>query len=462
MESVFDPQIFYQWFEAARTWVMTHILVWENLVHIAVQAAVLLAVRLIGAVLGRWLRRAVKNRWGDLRVRQEYLNNFIQRLLSLSSLLLSILLLLFAITVVARFGYRTLLMKLVLNLSVAWVVIQLATSVILDRFWSRIVAICALALATLNIVGALDEAVALLDSIGFTVGEVKLTLLSLIKAAVILFILLRAVNWLGGQLERKLEKAPGLTPSSRLMLSKIVHITMIVLVGLIALNLVGINLTALAVFSGAIGVGIGFGLQKVVGNFISGLILLSDKSIKPGDVIELSGVYGWVKQMGGRCVSIVTRDEKEYLIPNEDLITQQVVNWSYSNRKIRIRTPIGISYNADPHRAISLIVEAARELPRILTDPEPKCLLKEFGDNSVDLELRFWIEDPQSGVANITSDVLLRVWDILKENEIEIPFPQRDVHLDVQGPLKVMHVSATDNPAGEDADEPAGADAPRP
>lgn len=455
MNAVFGPEMLGRWLEMTRTWVTTHILVWENLVHIAVQVAVLLVARLLGSVLGRWLRRAIQKRWGGLHLRHEYVNNFMQRLLRLTPLLLSILLLLFGITMVDRFGYRTLLMKLVLNLSVAWVVVQLATSVILDRFWSRIVAIVAWTLATLNIVGVLDEAVALLDGIGFTIGEVNLTLLSMIKAAVILFILLRAVNWLSGQLEHKLEKATGLTPSSRLMLSKIVHITLIVLVGLIALNSVGINLTALAVFSGAIGVGIGFGLQKVVGNFISGLILLSDKSIKPGDVIELSGVYGWVKQMGGRCVSIVTRDEKEYLIPNEDLITQQVVNWSYSNRKIRIRAPIGISYNADPHRAISLIVEAAKNLPRILNDPAPKCLLKGFGDNSVDLELRFWIEDPQSGVANITSEVLLRVWDILKENGIEIPFPQRDVHLDVQGPVKVMRVSASDAPAGEDAGEPS-------
>jgi small-conductance mechanosensitive channel len=321
------------------------------------------------------------------------------------------------------------------------VVIQLATSVILDRFWSRIVAISAWTLAMLNIAGILDETAALLEGIGFTVGEVNLSLLSALKAVVLLFILLKAVNWVSGRLERKLENADGLTPSSRLMLSKIVHISLIVVVALVALNSVGINLTALAVFSGAIGVGIGFGLQKVVGNFISGLILLSDKSIKPGDVVELGSVYGWVKQMGGRCVSVVTRDEKEYLIPNEDLITQQVVNWSYSNRKIRLKTPVGISYNADPHRAIDLIVDAAKDLPRILSDPAPKCLLRGFGDNSVDLEIRFWIEDPQNGVANITSEVLLRVWDTLKENGIEIPFPQRDVHLDVASPLKVMTIT---------------------
>ena len=444
MNAVFNKELLFQWFETARAWVMTHILIWENLIHIAVQVLVLLVARLLGSLIGRWLQGMIQNRWGSFRVRHEYADNFIQRLIGLTPLFLSILLLLFGIQMVAQFGYRTFLMKLVLNLTVAWVVIQLATSVILDRFWSRIVAVSAWTLATLNIAGILDEVVGLLDGIGFTVGEVNLSLLSMLKAIVLLFILLKMVNWVSSRLERKLEGATGLTPSSRLMLSKIVHISLMVVVALVALNSVGINLTALAVFSGAIGVGIGFGLQKVVGNFISGLILLSDKSIKPGDVVELGGVYGWVKQMGGRCVSIVTRDEKEYLIPNEDLITQQVVNWSYSNRKIRLKAPVGISYNADPHRAIELIVGAAKDHPRILTEPAPKCLLRGFGDNSVDLELRFWIEDPQNGVANITSDLLLRVWDVLKEHDIEIPFPQRDVHLDLESPLKVMTVTEQD------------------
>jgi small-conductance mechanosensitive channel len=441
MNAVFDPEILHQWFQTARTWVMTHILVWENLLHIAVQAAVLLAVRLIGSVLGRWLRRAVQQRWGEVRTGHEVADSFLRRLLGLTPLMVSIVLLIFGIQLVAAFGYRTLLMKLVLNLSVAWVVIQLAASVILDRFWSRLIAVAAWTLAMLNIAGILDEVTALLDGIGFTIAEVHLSLLSLLKAVVLLFILLRVVSWISSRLERKLEGATGLTPSARLMLSKIVHITLIVLVALIALNSVGINLTALAVFSGAIGVGIGFGLQKVVGNFISGMILLSDKSIKPGDVVELGDVYGWVKQMGGRCVSIVTRDEKEYLIPNEDLITQQVVNWSYSNRRIRLKAPVGISYKADPYRAIALIAEAVNGMPRILSDPAPKCLLKGFGDNSVDLELRFWIEDPQNGVSNITSEVLLRVWDVLQENNIEIPFPQRDVHLDLPSSLKVTTVA---------------------
>jgi len=271
----------------------------------------------------------------------------------------------------------------------------------------------------------------LLQSIGFSVGGVNLNLLSILKAAVIFTILLKGVNWLSGYLEKKLIAIPEVSPSSRLMITKGINIFLLFLIALIALNSVGINLTALAVFSGAVGVGVGFGLQKVVGHFVSGLILLSDKSIKPGDVIQLEDVYGWVNQMGGRCVSVVTRDDKEYLIPNEDLITRQVINWSYSSKKIRIRVPVGISYKADPHQAIRLVLEAVGGIGRILRDPKPICLLIGFGDSSVDLELRYWIDDPENGVTNVTSEALLKIWDIFKANNIEIPFPQRDVHLKI-------------------------------
>jgi small-conductance mechanosensitive channel len=188
------------------------------------------------------------------------------------------------------------------------------------------------------------------------VGEVKLNLLTIIKAVVVLIILLRGVRWASGKLEKKLSTVSELTPSTRLMLTKSLNIAMIVVVTLVALNSVGIDLSALAFFGGAVGVGVGFGLQKIVGNFVSGIILLSDKSIKPGDVIQVADMYGWVKHMGGRYVSMVTRDEKEILIPNENLITQEVINWSYSSRKIRIKIPGGNLLQCGPpqgHRTCS-------------------------------------------------------------------------------------------------------------
>jgi len=426
---------------ALKDWIASNVFIWENLVHLLVQGSVLLAAWIVGTLLGRWIRGMINARMKDSSVKSKHASGFLSRFIGLLPLIFSVFVIWLCIRGVRSIGYRTFLMELALNLSMAWIIIQLATSVIMDRFWAKIIASACWLLAVLNIFGVLGRTVSLLESIGFTVGDVKLNLLSIIKAVFVLFILLRGVSWVSGNLEKKLSSVSELTPSARLMLTKSLNIAMIVMVTLVALNSVGIDLSALAFFSGAVGVGVGFGLQKIVGNFVSGLILLSDKSIKPGDVLQVADMYGWVKKMGGRYVSLVTRDEKEILIPNENLITQEVINWSYSSRKIRIRIPVGISYNADPHEAISLLEEAARGIDRVLDDPGPKCRLVGFGDNSVDLQLRFWIRDPSNGVANITSVVMLSIWDTLKANGIEIPYPQRDVHLDTDRPLKVVQVT---------------------
>ena len=432
MDSFFSLSLLLRRVEEAKEWIYLNIFVWDNLIQISLQIIILLAAWLIGTLIGRWFRNIAQNRFQEKIQAYQYASSFFNRFLEVMPLIFSIIILWLCVQIIINIGYNTFLMILVLNLSMAWVVIQLATSVILDRFWSRLVAVLSWSIAALNIIGILDESIAFMEGIGFSLGDVDLNLLSIVKAAVIFVVLLKWVGWFSKYMEKKLISVPEIMPSTRLMITKSVNITLLFLVCLIALNSIGINLTALTLFSGAIGVGIGFGLQKIVGNFISGLILLSDKSIKPGDVVQLADVYGYVNHMGGRYVSVVTRDEKEYLIPNEDLITQQVINWSYSSRKIRIRVPVGITYKADPHEVIQMIVREIAGIERVLFDPEPKCLLKGFGESSIDLELRFWIEDPQNGVANVTSEVLLKIWDVLKKNNIEIPFPQRDVHLIVE------------------------------
>ncbi|CAN0600555.1 unnamed protein product, partial [Laminaria digitata] len=164
-------------------------------------------------------------------------------------------------------------------------------------------------------------------------------------------------------------------------------------------------------FGGALGVGIGFGLQKIVSNFISGIILLMDKSIKPGDTIGVAGTYGWIQSLGARYVSVITRDGIEHLIPNEELIVTRVENWSFSGKRIRLRAPVGISYNSDPRKAMALCIEATEGIERIIEYPKPVCQLTEFGDSSVNLEIRFWIRDPQNGTGNVKTQVLLGVWD---------------------------------------------------
>jgi len=198
----------------------------------------------------------------------------------------------------------------------------------------------------------------------------------------------------------------------------------------IALQIVGFNLATLAVFSGAVGLGIGLGLQRIAANFIAGFTLIADKSIKPNDVIEIDGTFGWVTAMQARYVAIRTRDGTEMLIPNDRFMSEGVTNWSRSDRVVRLHAPFGVSYRTeDLHQVQALAIEAAQSVDRVMTQPTPVCNLMEFGDSSVNFDLRFWITDPQNGMANVRSQVLMGLWDRLKANGIEIPFPQRDLHV---------------------------------
>lgn len=316
-----------------------------------------------------------------------------------------------------------------MNLLGAWVLIRSLTNVFKEPFWEHTVAVIAWSIAALNIFGLLQPFIAFLDTLGFGVGETQFTVLLVIKAIALVVLLLWGANILSSFLQRRIDSLPSLTPSVQILVGKITRIALIALAFFVALNSLGIDLSIFAVLGGAIGIGVGFGLQKIVGNFISGLILLMDRSIKPGDVIEVGGTYGWVRSLGARYTSVVTRDGHEHLIPNEDFIVNTVTNWSFSDKNVRIRAGIGVSYNADIYKARELVVEAATAVDRVLSDPAPQCHLVGFGDNSVDLELRFWLEDPESGTANVKSEVLLGVWDRFQEHNIDIPYPQRDIHI---------------------------------
>ena len=217
--------------------------------------------------------------------------------------------------------------------------------------------------------------------------------------------------------------------------------------GLVTLSTVGIDLTAFALFGGAVGVGLGFGFQKVFSNLISGILLLLDRSIKPGDVIEVGSTFGRIQALRARYAAVRTRDGTEYLIPNEDLITTRVVNWSFSNKLVRLKIPFGVSYDSDIVLARKLVLEAAAATSRVLKVPKPVCHLKDFGESSIDLELRIWINDPEKGVSNIGSEIRLAIWISFKEHGIEFPFPQRDVH------LKPARVAEGGLEAGDQEDE---------
>ena len=273
-----------------------------------------------------------------------------------------------------------------------------------------------------------------LDAFGFTVAETRFSLWTVLLVFLVIVLIYVVTKVLTTVAQSLLRRATRLNPSQRLLTQKLVSIAIWALAVLIGIDVLGIDLTALAVFSGAMGLAIGFGLQKTFGNLIAGIILLMDRSIKPGDVISVADAsgqesFGQIRKIGIRAISVVTRDRTEYLIPNEMLMVNQVINWSYSSREVRVKAPVGVSYGADLELVERLMLKAAKDVPRVLESPAPRVNLTGFGDSSVDFEIRFWITDPEEGMGNIRSEVFKRVWKLFQENDIEIPFPQRDLNL---------------------------------
>jgi small-conductance mechanosensitive channel len=311
-------------------------------------------------------------------------------------------------------------------LTAAWVVISAVSRIVRRLTFAKLFAFIAWAYVAAVLLGITDDIRAILDGAQLPVVEISLwkVFTAVISVGVLLWVALK----LGTLLDSRIQNVEDLTPSLRVLLGKITRISLMIFAVLLGMQWLNINLTALTVLSGAVGVGIGFGLQKVVSNFISGIIILMDQSIKPGDTITLGETFGWIRELRARFVSVVTRDGREYLIPNEDFITTQVVNWSFSDKFVRLDVPFGVSYDSDPHEVIRLAKEAAGKVKRVDTLRHPPvCWMTEFGDSSINFLLRFWIDDPQGGLTNIRGTVLLALWDIFKENDIKIPFPHREV-----------------------------------
>ena len=310
----------------------------------------------------------------------------------------------------------------------AWFLINLVSQAIRSRAIGRVFAYVAWAYVAASVLGVADDLALILDGAGFEVGNFRLSVLRVMQGAFLIGVLLWLSSSAGNFLDKRIQSVEELTPSLRVLIGKIMRIALIVFAVLIAMSGLGIDLTALTVLSGAVGVGIGFGLQKVVSNFISGIIILMDESIKPGDTITLGDTFGWIRELRARFVSVVTRDGREFLIPNEDFITREVINWSFSDEYVRLDVPFGVSYDADPHEVTRLAIEAAGSVGRVdAAVRRPVCWLTEFGDSSLNFLLRFWIHDPQKGLTNIRGKVLLALWDTFRENGIQIPYPHREI-----------------------------------
>ena len=324
---------------------------------------------------------------------------------------------------------RSYLLVIAGKLSLAWLAIAFITRFIPNKALRTVVRTAGWAWVTVSILGLTDEAVGIMDGFAVSLGDMRLSLWMVVQAVAILGALFFAVRFVSASASTRIRRSADISPSIQVLTIKIMQVVLYSIAFFVGLKTVGVDLTGLAVLSGAVGVGLGFGLQKVVSNLVSGFILLLDKSIKPGDVISLGETFGWIEQMGARYVSVVTRDGKEYLIPNEDLITGQVVNWSHTNAFVRLDIFFGTAYHDDPHLVRKVAVEAASSVDRVLSFRPPVCHIVGFGDSSVDYILRFWIDDPTGGLTNIRGNVYLALWDAFKKHDISIPFPQREVRL---------------------------------
>ncbi|HTC97206.1 MAG TPA: mechanosensitive ion channel domain-containing protein [Bradyrhizobium sp.] len=323
---------------------------------------------------------------------------------------------------------RSYLLMVSAKLALAWLAIRLVTTVIQNAFIVRLVSITAWVVAALSVIGQLDWAAETLDSVAIEVGGLRLSPLLLIKAGALVIVALWLTNIASNFAESQINRASDLTPSIQVLLTKIIRIGLMVIAIAIALSAVGINLSALAVFSGAVGVGIGIGLQKIVANFVSGIILLADKSVKPGDLVTIGDNSGRISAMKTRYISVAAGDGREFLIPNEDLVTQRVTNWTYTDKNTLVKIAFATNYDADPHLVVKLAIETASAAPRAIKGRQPNCILTEFAELGMKFSLTFWIADPD-GMDNVKSDVMLALWDAFKREGIRVPYPVREIRV---------------------------------
>ena len=304
------------------------------------------------------------------------------------------------------------------------------------RAWELKLTLVFWAAISFQVLGWFSGVETTLDGIDLIPGAKKFSLWSLLKSVVVIVGFLVVTSLIARTIERRVMKLEGLAISTRIGISKFSTFMLVGLGILLGINASGVDLTVLGLFTGAIGLGLGFGLQAIASNFVSGFVLLLDKSIKPGDVISFTGTtgtstenFGWVQELRGRYIVVRDRDGVETLVPNQNLITNSVINWSYSDQRVRLRLPVMISFDDDPEIALQVLIDAAANHPRILKDPGPVSRLMSFENYGMRVEVRFWIRDPMNGVNNVRSDVNREIWRLFKKHGITIPVQQHDVRV---------------------------------
>lgn len=415
-------------------WAQQNILNPDVMLPVLYQIGAVLAAVLLGALLAPPIRRQASGLVGRLpKSIARNVNDTVPRLVRPA---LWALFLYLATVLFVSLGLDGTLVRIASSLALAWLLIRLVTTFLPDAV-RKPLAWTIWGFAILYAFGVLDETIAWLSNIGPPYAGGRISPIFIVQAIATAAFFLFIAHWLATRLKTRVHALPRVEPSLRILMSNALQIGLFFGAALLTLAGLGIPLSGLAVLGGAIGVGLGFGMQQIVANFISGVILLTDRSIKPNDVIEVDETYGVVKSLGLRYASVITRDGKEHLIPNEMLITDKVVNWSYSNKDVRVKRRLRVEYETDLRLAVDLVCEGAANTSRVLQSPAPKCLVMEFGDEAIELEVRFWINDPENGVSNVSSEVLLNVWDRFKEHGIDIPLRHEDVLITPGSTIKV-------------------------
>jgi small-conductance mechanosensitive channel len=343
-----------------------------------------------------------------------------------------------------RYGARADLLYVALQLTLALALVRLAAygmRLMLGRetwfdAWEGRIAIAVWLVIALDLLGLLEKIQATLEQVHLIPGRNLFTLWELVKGIVVVTVFVFVTTFVARTVERRLMRVSSIALSTRIGISKFSYFVLLGIGVLLGINAAGVDVTTLNVLTGGIGIGLGFGLQTIAGNFVSGFVLLIDKSIKPGDVISFTGHtgtstenFGWVQELRGRYVVVRDRDGVETLVPNQNLITNSVINWSYSDKRVRLRLPVMISYDDDPEKALEALLEAVGDHARILREPAPVSRLMAFEDYGMRLEVRFWIADPMNGVNNVRSDVNRAIWRVFRRHNIHIPVAQRELRM---------------------------------
>jgi small-conductance mechanosensitive channel len=403
-----------------------------------------------GAVLlGWWVGRLVRPRLASAAPPQDFAGRVREAAWVASPFVASVLLLAMAAGLMHAAGATARFVDVAVQLAALLLLIRLAVYVLRVSLgaharikgWGTAISLVAWAFLSLHLLGWGDTVIGALDGIGVDLGKTRVSVWSVAKLLVTVSVFVLGALWVSRWLERRVLKLDALAPTMRIGIAKFVQAFLVGLSVLVGLNAAGLDLTTLNVLTGAIGIGLGFGLQSIAANFVSGFVLLMDRSIKPGDVISFSGTtgtategFGWVEELRGRYVVVRDRDGVATLVPNQNLINNSVVNWSYSDPRVRLKLPVRVSYQGDPELAMRLMLQATQGHPRVIQDPAPVARLMSFGDHGIELELRFWIPDPAAGVNNVRSDVNRAIWKLFKQHGVVIPVAQREVRLEMVNP----------------------------